>query len=312
MDMRRLGPNGPQISVVGFGSWEAGGDEWGPNDSDERVIAAMHAGLDAGMTWIDTAEVYGPHRSEELVGRAVAGREDVLVFTKVAPKDAGSGFRPEQVKQAIRGSLARLGRDHVDLFQLHWPDDTGVPIEDTWGAMAEIQDEGLARHIGVSNFDRARIERCLAIRQVDSVQNEFSALAQEDRAGLLPWLAERGITYFAYSPMGAGLLTGALTADHAFSDDDWRSGKLWDEEQNELFRPGAFQENLAKVARLRSIAERLGTTSAVLALRWVIEAAPTTVAIAGSRNAGHAQSNAQAGEFRLDAKTIAEIDAIFG
>ena len=175
------------------------------------------------------------------------------------------------MKKAIRGSLSRLGLDHVDLYQLHWPDETGVPLEDTWGAMAEIQDEGLARHIGVSNFDRARIERCLAIRQVDSVQNEFSLLVQDDRAELLPWLAERGITYFAYSPMGAGILTGALAADHAFTDADWRSGKLWDEEQNELFRPGALRENLAKVERLRPIAERLGTTTATLALRWVVD-----------------------------------------
>ena len=311
METRRLGPSGPPISVVGFGSWEAGGSEWGPNDSDERVIEAMRAGFDAGMNWIDTAEVYGPHRSEELVGRAVAGRPDVLVFTKVAPGDAGSGFRPEQVKKAIRGSLTRLGLDHVDLYQLHWPDETGVPIEDTWGAMAEIQDEGLARYIGVSNFHRARIERCLAIRQVDSVQNEFSLLVQEDRTELLAWLADRGITYFAYSPMGAGILTGALVADHAFSDADWRSGKLWDEEQNELFRPGALRENLAKVERLRPVAERLGTTTAALALRWVVDTSPTTVAIAGSRNPGHARSNAQAGELRLDAGTLAEIDTIF-
>jgi len=146
---------------------------------------------------------------------------------------------------------------------------------------------------------------------VDSVQNEFSLLVQEDRTELLAWLADRGITYFAYSPMGAGILTGALVADHAFSDADWRSGKLWDEEQNELFRPGALRENLAKVERLRPVAERLGTTTAALALRWVVDTSPTTVAIAGSRNPGHARSNAQAGELRLDAGTLAEIDTIF-
>lgn len=312
MDMRMLGPHGPRISVVGFGSWEAGGSDWGPNDSEERVIDAMRAGFDAGMNWIDTAEVYGPHRSEELVGRALAGRRDVLVFTKVAPKDEGSGFRPAQVKAALRGSLARLGRDHVDLFQLHWPDETGVPLEDTWAAMAELQDEGLARCIGVSNFDRSQIERCLAIRQVDAVQNEFSLLVQDDRAELLTWLAERAITYLAYSPMAAGILTGALAADHAFLDSDWRSGKLGDEEQSGLFRPGVLQDNLAKVERLRPIAGRLETTTAVLALRWVVEAAPTTVAIAGSRDPIHARSNAQAGELRLDAETVAEIDAVFG
>ena len=311
--MRTLGPNGPQISVVGFGSWEAGGSDWGPNDSDETVIDAMRAGFDAGMNWIDTAEVYGPHRSEELVGRAVAGRDDILVFTKVAPDEEGSGFRPDQVKQAIRDSLTRLRLDHVDLYQLHWPDHSGVPMEDTWGAMAEIQDEGLARHIGVSNFSRKRIERCLEIRQVDAVQNELSILVQEDRAELLPWLAELGISYLAYSPMCAGLLTGALAADHVFPDHDWRSGKLEDdEEQHEAFRPGAFAENVAKVERLEAIAARLGTSVAALALRWVVEVAPTTVAIAGSRDPGHARANARAGELRLDAATLAEVEAIFG
>ena len=312
MDMRTLGPNGPEISVVGFGAWEAGGTEWGSNEPEERIIEAMHAGIDAGMNWIDTAEVYGPHRSEEIVGRAVAGcPDDVSVFTKVAPKDAGSGFAPEQVGGAIRRSLSRLGLDHVDLYQLHWHDETGVPIEDTWGAMAEVQDEGLVRHIGVSNFDRELIERCLAIRQVDSVQMEFSLLVQDDRAELLPWLAEHGIAYLAYSPLGAGILTGALAPDHVFPDDDWRSGKLWDDEQPELFRPGAFQENVAKAERLRPIAERLGTTPAALALRWVVEAAPTVVAIAGSRDPDHARSNARAGVLTLDAATLAEIGAIF-
>lgn len=311
MQMRRLGPDGPPISVVGFGSWEAGGNDWGPNVSNERVIEAMHAGLDAGMNWIDTAEVYGPHRSEELVGRAVSGRPDVLVFTKVAADDGGSGFRPEQVKQAIRASLTRLRRDHVDLYQLHWPDESGVPVEDTWGAMAEIQDEGLALRIGLSNFGRELIKRCQAIRRVDSVQNEFSLVVQGDRRDLLPWLASQGITYLAYSPLGAGILTGALSSGHTFPDNDWRGGKLWAEEQDEKFRPGAFEQSLAKAERLREIARHLGTTPATLALRWVIEAGGTTAAIAGSRDAGHARGNAAAGELELDAGTLAEIDAVF-
>ena len=312
MDMRTLGPDGPQISVVGFGAWEAGGSDWGPNDSEQRILEAIWAGVDAGMNWVDTAEVYGPHRSEEIVGRAVAGRDDILVFTKVAPDEDGSGFAPDQVRSAIRNSLSRLGLDHVDLYQLHWPDHSGVPMEDTWGTMAELKDEGLTRFIGVSNFSRARIERCQAIRQVDSVQMEFSLLEQGDRTELLPWLAEQGIAYLAYSPLGAGLLTGALAADHTFPDQDWRSGNLWeDEEQSEIFRPGAFQDNVAKTERLRAVAERLGTTPATLALRWVVEAAPNTVAIAGSRNPDHTRANAEAGTLRLDAATLGEDDSIF-
>src|SRR5437763_8316736 len=146
MRTRKLGSAGPESSVTGLGAWEAGGISWGPNESDEGVVEAMRAALDAGMTWIDTAEVYGNGRSEELVGAAIAGRRDeLLVFTKVAPKEDGGGgigVRPEQVHAAIRGSLRRLGVEHVDLYQVHWPDEGGVPIEETWGAMAELQDQG--------------------------------------------------------------------------------------------------------------------------------------------------------------------------
>jgi len=300
------------MSVVGFGAWEAGGDAWGPNDSEERVIEAVHAGLDAGMTWIDTAEVYGNGVSERIVGRAVRGRrDDVLVFTKVAPSSEGTGFRPDEVRTAIRASLERLDLEDVDLYQLHWPDDTGIPVEETWGAMVSLRDEGLARHVGVSNFDRELIERCETVGRVDSLQNELSLLVQEDREKLLPWLAERGITYLAYSPMGAGLLTGAMRAGTVFPDDDWRSGRRPGDEQPEPFRPGAFEDNIAKVDRLGEIAARLGTTTAALALAWVVSISPTTVAIAGSRNPEHARSNAAAGGLELTAEVLAEIDSIF-
>jgi aryl-alcohol dehydrogenase-like predicted oxidoreductase len=312
MRTRGLGPGGPAISVVGFGAWEAGGDSWGPNDSDERVIEAMRAGLDAGMNWIDTAEVYGKGVSEGLVGRAVRDRRDeVLVFTKVGPSPEGTGFRPDQVAAAARASLARLGLDHVDLYQLHWPDETGVPLEETWGAMVALREQGLARHVGVSNFDRPRIETCEATGRVDSVQNELSLLVQDDRTELVPWLAARGITYLAYSPMAAGLLTGAVRVDHVFADDDWRSGRRADDEQPELFLPGALEANVAKADSLGEIAAGLGTTTASLALAWVVALSDTTVAIAGSRDPEHARSNAAAGDLELDRDVVAAIDAIF-
>ena len=313
MKTRTIGPSGTTaISVVGFGAWEAGGEAWGANESDERVVDAMRAGLDAGMNWIDTAEVYGTGVSERIVGKAVRDRRDqALVFTKVAPAPEGSGFRPEQVRKAIRASLQRLGLDHVDLYQLHWPDDTGIPVEETWGAMVSVRDEGLARRVGVSNFDRGLIERCESVGRVDSLQNEFSLLVQDDRAELLPWLVGRGIAYLAYSPLGAGILTGALRPGHVFSDDDWRGGRGEDEEHPELFRPGAFEVNLGKAEQLGKLAARLGTTTAALALAWVVAVSPNTVAIAGSRNPDHARSNAAAGDLDLEPDVVAEIDAIF-
>lgn len=306
MQTRTLGSKGPEISTVGFGAWEAGGDWWGPNESEEQVIAAIHAALDAGMTWIDTAEVYGRGRSEELVGKAVAGRRDeVLLFTKVGGPGSGTGYRADQVRRALQGSLQRLGTDHVDLYQIHWPDD-GVPVEETWGAMAELADEGLARHVGVSNFDLPLIDRCEAIRHVDSVQNKLSLLHTEDTRDLLRALQDRGIGYLAYSPLGLGILTGAITADTKL--DDFRGSSSGPAD----FRPRTLQRHLAKVDRLRPIAARLGISLATLTLAWVTHQDGVTAAIAGSRNPKHVRTNAEAADVRLDQQTLQEIEAIFG
>ena len=317
MEQRSLGTSGPGISVVGYGSWEAGGDEWGPNSSDRRVVEAMQSGLDAGMTWIDTAEVYGKGVSEQLVGRALEGRRDgALVFTKVAPDDEGSGIRPEQIGGAIDASLARLGVDHVDLYQVHWPDDD-VPLEETWGAMAGLVSAGKARFIGVSNFDRRQVEVCQAIHPVASVQNEFSMLTTGDRDELLPWLAEQGIGYLAYSPLAAGRLTGSMAAAARFSDDDWRSGRGrfadWREDGEEWgFDPEPLARDLAKVEQLRPIAQQLGVDVAALALRWALEQTGVTAVIAGSRSAEHTRAIARAGEIELDAATRRRLDALVG
>ena len=310
--MRRLGSAGPETSVVGYGAWEAGGTDWGPNRSDDQVIASMRAIFECGMNWIDTAEVYGDGRSEELVAEAVNGRRDeVLIFTKVAPRESGSGFRRHQVNEAVRGSLKRLHTDHVDLYQLHWRDRSGVPIEETWEAMAGLQDEGLVRWIGVSNFDRKLIERCEAIRHVDSVQNEFSLLRRRDSTTLLPWLAEQGIGYLAYGPLAFGLLTGAITGETTFDDDDWRSGKMGTGGYyGALFAPGRIEPNLAKVERLREVADRLGVTRAQLALAWIVSQEWATAAIAGSRSPQHTVENAGAGDLELDAATAEEIETI--
>ena len=306
MRTRTLGSGGPELSVIGYGAWEAGGADWGPNESDEAVIAAMRAALDAGIDWIDTAEVYGNGVSEGLVGRAVAGRRDeVTIATKVAPASEGSGFRPEQVRAACDGSLGRLGIDHIDLYQLHWPDETGVNVEDTWGAMCELQDAGKVLNIGVSNFDRERIERCEAIRHVDSLQQEFSLLVRDD-AKLIAWCGDQGTGVVTYSPLAAGLLTGAISHETAFAAGDWRSERG----DEGLFSPEALGRNLTVVDGLRSIAEGLGVSVSQLALAWNIAQPGVTSAIAGSRNPQHVRSNAAAGDLELDAQTLAAVDAL--
>jgi aryl-alcohol dehydrogenase-like predicted oxidoreductase len=300
--MRQLGSNGPEMSVIGFGAWEAGGDMWGANESEDTVIGAMRAGLEAGMNWIDTAEVYGKGVSERLVGRAVADRRNhVLVATKVAPASEGSGFRPDQVRAGCESSLGRLGIDVIDLYQLHWPDSTGVPVEETWGAMSELQDAGKVRFIGVSNFDRELIERCEAIRHVDSLQQEFSMLALDDRE-LIRWCGEQRTGVVSYGPLGFGLLTGKISREQAVSASDWRrsdDGPFTDEKLGRDF---------AIVESLRPIAERLGTTMAQLALAWNVAQLGVTSAIAGSRDVDHARDNAAAGDVKLDTQMLAQIE----
>jgi aryl-alcohol dehydrogenase-like predicted oxidoreductase len=309
MRYRKLGSNGPELSAIGFGAWEAGGgDEWGDARPDQHAIEAIRAALDAGVNWIDTAEVYGDGHSEEVVGRAVAGSADALVATKVAPDDEGTGFRPEQVAEACRKSLKRLGRDRIDLYQLHWPDVSGTPVEDTWGAMAELQDEGLVRAIGVSNYDRAEIERCEAIRHVDSLQAQLSMLHLAN-ADLIRWCGENDIGVVTYGPLAYGLLTGAITKETTFDPSDFRSGvDEWDYWQM-MFAPGKIERSLAVVEAMRPIADRLGITIAQLALAWNVAQPGVTAAIAGSRDPGHARSNGGAGDVELDDKTLEELDA---
>ena len=300
---QRLGARGPELSVIGFGAWEAGGDAWGPNRSESEVIDAIAAGLDARMNWVDTAEVYGDGVSEMLVGKALAGRRDgILVATKVAPAPDGSGFRPEQVRVACDASLGRLGVEVIDLYQLHWPDRTGVPVEDTWGAMDGLVDAGKVRWVGVSNFDRTLIERCRAIRDVNSLQQEFSLLRLDDRE-LIRWCGEVGIGVLSYSPLGAGLLTGAFGREDAERIDDWRAS-------DGLTSVGHLDRVFALVDGMRPAAERLGVTLSQLALAWNWQQPGVTSAIAGSRDAEHTRSNAAAGDLELDERTLAELEAL--
>jgi aryl-alcohol dehydrogenase-like predicted oxidoreductase len=307
MRTRTLGSEGPEISIIGYGAWEAGGQHWGPNPSEEIVIDAMRAALDAGIDWIDTAEVYGGGVSETLVGRAVAGHRDGLaIASKVAPEPEGSGFRPEQIARACDASLARMGLEHLDLYQLHWPDETGVPVEETWGAMAELARVGKVRALGVSNFDRPLIERCEAIRHVDSLQPEFSMVKTDDR-DLIRWCGERGVGVISYSPLAAGVLTGAVTATTVFGEGDWRGGAWWEAEE---FEPEALRRRLEVVASLRPIAERIGCSLAQLALAWNVAQSGVTAAIAGSRSPSHVRSNAAAADVTLDDVTLAEIEAL--
>lgn len=306
MRERRLGSAGPSISVIGFGAWEAGGGVWGTQRPEDEVVQAMRAGFDAGINWVDTAELYGGGRSEEVVAKAVRGRDDVSVFTKVAP--VGSGVDAAGVRRGAEGSLRRLRRDVIDLYQVHWPDED-VALEETWEAMAGLVEDELARFVGLSNFDGSQIERCEAIRHVDSVQPHFSMLHRSGQDDLFPFCRANGSGVICYGPLGFGLLTGAITPDTRFGPDDWRSGRLGIGYYDELFAPGAFERNLEVVAALRPVAQRLGLTLAQLALGWVVHQDGVTGAIAGSRSPRHVVENAAAADVELGPDDLEEIEA---
>ena len=309
MRTRKLGSSGSEISVVGYGSWEAGGMAWGDNPPDAEVVAAMHAAIDAGMTWIDTAEVYGGGRSEELVGEALEGHDDVLVFTKVAPKPAGSGFHRAGVRSAAEASLRRLGRDQIDLLQLHWQD-RRVPIEETWEAMASLVEDGLVRWIGLSNFGRELIERCETIRHVDSLQPHFSMLMHQGGDDLFTFCESNGTGVICYGPLAFGLLTGRFTKETKFAKNDWRGGGHGIGYYKDLFAPGKFEDNINTVEELRPIAERIGVSLPQLALAWALHQTGVTGVIAGSRSADHVRDNAGAADVTLDQKDLDDIESI--
>lgn len=308
MKQTQLGRHGPVISAIGYGAWEAGGSGWGDDVPEDQTVEAIRAGADAGMTWVDTAEIYGRGRSEEIVGRALDGSDDVLVFTKLAP--SGSGFRRDDVRRGAEKSLERVKRDVIDLYQLHWPDES-TPLEETWEAMAALVEEGLVRHIGLSNFKRDAIDRCMRIRHVDSLQSQYSLLVRRLEPELFPYCRDEGVGVLCYGPLAYGLLTGRFTKDTTFGDNDWRGGGHGASYYKYLFAPGVFEKNIDLVEAMRPIAEELGLTPAQLALAWVVSRDWSSGAIAGSRSPDHTRENAAAGDVVLSTDVVARLDEAF-
>jgi aryl-alcohol dehydrogenase-like predicted oxidoreductase len=316
VEKRRLGGSDQELSALGFGAWVTGADTFTAAVDEHALTRAVRAALDVGVNWIDTAELYARGTSEEIVGRATAAAgRDVFLSTKVAPHGAGTGTHPREIALAIRASLGRLRRDHVDLYQLHWYDPT-VPVEESWGAMSRLVDEGLARFIGVCNFDRQMVERCLTVGPVHSVQNQLSLLhradvmACQDGSSFVGWLAKRGIGYLAYGSLAFGLLSAALSESTFFDRSDWRSGRArWEANYyEELFAPGRFETHVAFARELALVAGDVGLPAPVLALRWTLEQPGVTALIMGSRSPEHIRVNSLAGEIRLGPAAQARLD----
>ena len=305
-----MGRSGVSVSAVGLGGFELGPDLGDEPDAD-RAVAVIEASLEAGINWVDTSENYLASRNELLIGdalRRTAG--EFLVATKAAPAAAvtggGSGFRPEQIHAACRASLRRLGREQIDVYFLHWPDETGVPLEETWGAMAELADAGLVRAIGLSNYELADIERCHAQRHVDSVQTGLSMIDYLGDRGLIARCGELGIGVVVYEPLASGILSDkTLEQVLAIWTGPWLESSFF----KRLLAPGRAERSFAVADGMRPIAARLGVTVAQLAIAWVLHQPGVISAIAGSRNGRHVRENAEASMVDLT-EALDELEAL--
>jgi aryl-alcohol dehydrogenase-like predicted oxidoreductase len=312
---RTLGSSEPEITTVGFGAWAIGGQwkfGWGPVEDDES-IAAIRRAVELGVNWIDTAAVYGLGHSEEVVRRALEPYrigEDVYVFTKCGrnwweePGEIVYDLRPESIRRQCEESLRRLGVERIDLLQFHWPDPvTGTSVEESWATLAALVDEGKVRWAGVCNFDTDLLERCEAIRHVDSCQPPLSLLNRVARDELIPWCREHGTGTIIYQPMSAGLLTGAFHRARVESlpEDDWRR-------RTPHFREPHLSKVLALVDRLRTIAERLGTTLPALVVAWTLHVPGVTGAIVGARRPDQVDGWAPAADLDLTVDVLEEVE----
>lgn len=306
-----LGPEGPAVSVIGFGAWALGGPweyGWGPTD-DQAGIAAIHQALDSGITLVDTADVYGFGHSEEIVGQALAGRrQQVFLATKGGTAWDASGktsynSRAAYLQGAIEASLRRLGTDYVDLYQIHWPDPT-TPCEETARALEDILASGKTRYVGVSNFSPNQME-LLGCQRLLTTQNRYNLLEREAEAALLPFCRQQGVSVLAYAPLAHGLLTGKFTTElsqHLAPDDmRWRK---------RCFNPDNLPRNLRLVAGLKELATELGRPLPQLAINWVLQQPGVPVALVGGRNPQQVRETAASTDWSLDQSTLDRIEAI--
>jgi aryl-alcohol dehydrogenase-like predicted oxidoreductase len=290
-----LGGTGMDISRVGFGAWATGGGGWrfgwGDQDDAESIAAMCHA-VQAGVNWIDTAPVYGLGRSEEVVGKALRGFSDAdrpYVFTKCGlvfdRDDPAAGPRNVLAEASIRrevdASLRRLGVDRIDLYQVHWPPDDGTPLDEYWSTMQQLKQEGKVRAVGLSNHDTHALTRAEVVGHVDSMQPPFSLIHRTAARDLLPWCQRNGTGFIVYSPMQAGLLTGAMTPERvaALPPDDWRA-------DHPDFTGDALRRNLALADALRPVADRHGVPVPAVAVAWTLSWPGITGAIVGARRPG--------------------------
>jgi aryl-alcohol dehydrogenase-like predicted oxidoreductase len=315
---RPLGRSGLQITQVGFGAWAIGGGGWaygwGSQDDADSIAAIKHA-VGSGINWVDTAAIYGLGHSEEVVGRAVreiAAAERPYVFTKggMIPdrsqpfKEPERNLRPDSIRREVEASLRRLGVERIDLYQFHWPDAIGTPIEESWGEMARLIDEGKVRAGGLSNFNVGLLWRAERVHHVDSLQPPFSLIHRQSGADVIPWSTAHGTGVIVYSPMQSGILTDAFSHERVerMAADDWRR-------RSAEFQEPQLTRNLALRDALQPIASRYGVSVATVAIAWTLSWPGVGGAIVGARSATQVDGWISAGTLTLGAADLVEIAA---
>lgn len=310
MQTRKLGNSDLFITPLGVGAWAMGGSgwafAWGPQD-DRDSIAAIHAALDAGINWIDTAAIYGLGHSEEVVAAALADRNPKpYVFTKCERRWDTDGkilkiLKRDSIREECENSLRRLKVDVIDLYQIHWPE-PDEDIEEGWETLARLKDEGKVRYIGVSNFNVAQMKRAQAIAPITSLQPPYSIVSPEIETEILPYCQQQGIGTIVYSPMKSGLLTGKMTRERIASlpPDDFRP-------RTPHFQEPLLTRNLQLVERLREIGARHGKTPGEVAIAWTLRRPEVTGAIVGLRHPAQLDGVLGAAEWRLTEQEVREI-----
>lgn len=307
MEKRQLGKHGPMVSALGLGCMGMSAF-YGTHD-DQESTATIHRALDLGVDFLDTADIYGPHTNEELVGRAIRGRRDQVVLATKFGLVAGRGLadrtisgRPEYVRQACEASLCRLGVDTIDLYYQHRVD-PNTPIEDTFGAMAELVEEGKVRYLGISEAGPVTIRRAHAVHPLTALQSEYSLWSRDPEDAALPACRELGIGFVAYSPLGRGFLTGRFKRLEDLEPDDWRRS-------SPRFHGENFQKNLDLVRRVAQMASEKGCRPSQLALAWVLAQGDDIVPIFGTKRRSYLEENLGTLDVRLTKEDLARIDEI--
>lgn len=307
MRERKLGQQGLSVSEIGLGCMGMS-EFYGPKN-DEESIATIHRAIEVGMTFLDTADMYGPFTNEKLLGRALRGRREQVVlatkFGNVRGEDGSFGGingRPEYVRACIDASLSRLGVDHIDLYYQHRVD-PNVPIEETVGAMAQLVQAGKVRYLGLSEAAPATIRRAHSAHPISALQTEYSLWSREPEDEVLPTVRELGIGFVAYSPLGRGFLSGQIRSPDDFAPDDRR--RLFPRFQGEQ-----FINNLKLVERIEELAKVRGIAAAQLSLAWVLAQGADIVAIPGTRKPHRVDENAEAASISLSAEELAQLEEL--